>query len=269
MARDPRAGTLRDTALDLHEWISFEDDHERRTWVFDATFLRSYGRASSATAARACSTTTPPSSPRGAAATARTSSTTTTCAWSPRRPRASTPQQWQFHRRAKRGGFLDTEDGATVTRLVDGACIFLNRPGFAGGPGCALHVAALDAGERPLDWKPDVCWQLPAAPAREHRRPRLRHLHAARVEAPRLGRGRRRVPLVVHRSPTTRSSAPTRCTSTCATRSSRWSASRCTTDWWPCWSGRDGRPAPPGHPPLSPQPGWARLKALRRSSSPR
>ena len=37
----------------------------------------------------------------------------------------------------------------------------LNRPGFAGGAGCALHQAALDAGERPLDWKPDVCWQLP------------------------------------------------------------------------------------------------------------
>jgi len=32
---------LRDTALDLHEWISFEDDAEQRTWVFDATFLRS------------------------------------------------------------------------------------------------------------------------------------------------------------------------------------------------------------------------------------
>ena len=28
-------------------------------------------------------------------------------------------------------------------------------------PGCALHLAALEAGERPLDWKPDVCWQLP------------------------------------------------------------------------------------------------------------
>ena len=26
---------------DLHEWISFEDPDEHRTWVFDATFLRS------------------------------------------------------------------------------------------------------------------------------------------------------------------------------------------------------------------------------------
>jgi hypothetical protein len=39
--------------------------------------------------------------------------------------------------------------------------VFLNRPGFPGGVGCALHLAAVEAGERPLDWKPDVCWQLP------------------------------------------------------------------------------------------------------------
>ena len=45
--------------------------------------------------------------------------------------------------------------------MVDGACIFLNRPGFEGGAGCALHVAALEVGERPMDWKPDVCWQVP------------------------------------------------------------------------------------------------------------
>ena len=37
-------------------------------------------------------------------------------------------------------------DGTKVTRMVDGACIFLNRPGFPGGPGCALHRAALERG---------------------------------------------------------------------------------------------------------------------------
>ena len=56
---------------------------------------------------------------------------------------------------------LETEDGATKTRVVNGACIFLNEPDFAGGAGCALHIAALEAGERYIDWKPDVCWQLP------------------------------------------------------------------------------------------------------------
>jgi hypothetical protein len=44
---------------------------------------------------------------------------------------------------------------------VEGACIFLNRPGFAGGAGCALHLAAIDADESPTEWKPSVCWQLP------------------------------------------------------------------------------------------------------------
>ena len=34
-------------------------------------------------------------------------------------------------------------------------------PGFASGKGCALHSAALAEGERFIDWKPEVCWQLP------------------------------------------------------------------------------------------------------------
>ena len=49
----------------------------------------------------------------------------------------------------------------TNTKVVDGACIFLNRPGFEGGAGCALHLSALAFGESPTDWKPSVCWQLP------------------------------------------------------------------------------------------------------------
>jgi hypothetical protein len=57
------------------------------------------------------------------------------------------------------GIFGDAE--RTHTRVVDGACIFLNRPGFAGGEGCALHLAAVASGESPVDWKPSVCWQLP------------------------------------------------------------------------------------------------------------
>jgi hypothetical protein len=43
----------------------------------------------------------------------------------------------------------------------EGACVFLNRPGFAGGEGCALHGLALRQGRNPLETKPDVCWQLP------------------------------------------------------------------------------------------------------------
>jgi hypothetical protein len=47
------------------------------------------------------------------------------------------------------------------TRRFDGACIFLNRPGFAAGMGCSLHAFALRTGRHPLETKPEVCWQLP------------------------------------------------------------------------------------------------------------
>jgi hypothetical protein len=72
-----------------------------------------------------------------------------------------TPEQWQFHGRAKRGGWAKSDGTNRVTRVIDDVCIFSNRPGFAGGVGCALHHGALAAGERPLDWKPQVCWQVP------------------------------------------------------------------------------------------------------------
>lgn len=70
------------------------------------------------------------------------------------------PALFQFHDASIEGGVFANEK-ATNTRVVDGACIFLNRPGFAGGAGCALHLAAVDAGESPVEWKPSVCWQLP------------------------------------------------------------------------------------------------------------
>ena len=54
------------------------------------------------------------------------------------------------------------------TRVVDGACVFLNRPGFPGGGGCALHRMALRTGLHPLTTKPDVCWQLPVRREQEH-----------------------------------------------------------------------------------------------------
>lgn len=60
---------------------------------------------------------------------------------------------------------LDGDDGtpepALKTAVVDGACIFANRPGWPTGAGCAIHQWATDAGVD-LTWaKPEVCWQLP------------------------------------------------------------------------------------------------------------
>jgi hypothetical protein len=72
---------------------------------------------------------------------------------------------WQYAHKAKRGitvrDSVGADDRRRRTRTVDGGCIFLNRPGFPGGAGCALHSLALRTGRHPLETKPDVCWQLP------------------------------------------------------------------------------------------------------------
>jgi hypothetical protein len=70
------------------------------------------------------------------------------------------PDRFERHGEAAAAGIF-RDDARTHTRVVDGSCIFLNRPGFGGGTGCALHLAAVDAGESPIEWKPSVCWQLP------------------------------------------------------------------------------------------------------------
>jgi len=78
-----------------------------------------------------------------------------------------TATQWQHRSAGRKGGWTETdEDGARKTRVVDGACVFHNRPGFApgtfaDGAGCALHLLALGEEIDPLRTKPDVCWQLP------------------------------------------------------------------------------------------------------------
>jgi len=78
--------------------------------------------------------------------------------------------RWQYKKAARIGGWAELEDPDQVaegdlpsrkTRIVDGACIFLNRRGFPAGEGCALHLLALDQGREPVETKPDVCWQLP------------------------------------------------------------------------------------------------------------
>lgn len=50
-----------------------------------------------------------------------------------------------------------------IVKHKDGhqGCIFANRSDFQNGAGCAFHVAAVRRGEDPIDWKPEICWQVP------------------------------------------------------------------------------------------------------------
>ena len=147
---------------DNHEWLSLEDGNGV-TWLFDTAFLLSnyqciYGKG--------CPSIEPEPDP---------SHTIGCCSHGAhfvdgddrrrvlRRVEQLGDDEWQHRRRAlSRGGPLKkSKSGEWVTRKVGGACIFLNRDGFSGGAGCALHSAALRRGARPLDWKPAVCWQVP------------------------------------------------------------------------------------------------------------
>src|SRR3954453_14631041 len=147
---------------DLHEYVSFEDPEEDRTWVFDVTFFLSNWTCIYGQGCQGVLTGPAPELVQGCCSYGAHFIDDEDIATVEAAAARLTDAQWQFRRKGRKGGFLETQDdGTRITRLVDGACIFLNRPGFPAGAGCALHQAALAAGERPMDWKPDVCWQLP------------------------------------------------------------------------------------------------------------
>jgi hypothetical protein len=152
----------RGSAPTAHEWISFDDPDELRTWVFDVTFLLSKWQCIFGRGCQGVLTGPAPELAQGCCSYGAHFTDRADVARVKAAAKTLQPDQWQFLTAGRRGGILRTEaDGTKVTRLVEGACVFLNRPGFPGGPGCALHRAALDRGLEPLDLKPDVCWQLP------------------------------------------------------------------------------------------------------------
>lgn len=153
--------------LDRHELVSFEDPNEERTWVFDVTFLVSnwqciFGSGCQGVYSEEATDLEEGCCSHGAHLVDKADRKNLK-----KHAAQLTDEQWQFRHLAlgpdgRVTGITEKNDEAVhVTRVVNGACIFLNRPGFAGGSGCALHRAAIGAGERPLDWKPEVCWQLP------------------------------------------------------------------------------------------------------------
>jgi hypothetical protein len=148
---------------DLHEWVSFEDPEEDRTWLFDVTFLTSdwtciFGRGCKGVLTEDYSEEIQGCCSYGAHFTGP-DDIAHTLAMAER----LTPTQWQFHDEGRSGDLTVTDaDGVTTTRLHEDACIFLNRPGFDGdGLGCAFHHLAEANGQRHVDVMPEVCWQVP------------------------------------------------------------------------------------------------------------
>jgi hypothetical protein len=144
-----------------HEWMSFKDPEEERTWMIDVTFLESAWTCIFGQGCQGVLTGPAPELVQGCCSYGAHFSSAEDIKRVEKAAARLTAEQWQFKGRAAKGGIVSKNGKEKTTRLVKGACIFLNRPGFAAGPGCALHSAAVQAGVAPLRWKPDVCWQLP------------------------------------------------------------------------------------------------------------
>lgn len=147
---------------DGHHWYAVEDPESKATWMFDTTFLLSGYRCIYGDGCQSIDHDPNTSDLLGCCLHGAHFVDAGDRKHVLAQIERLEPEEWQFHDRAKRkGGPIKRKGKDWVTRKADGACIMLNREGFAGGAGCALHGAALRRGERPLDWKPAVCWQVP------------------------------------------------------------------------------------------------------------
>ena len=146
---------------DSHEWISFEDDEEQRTWVFDITFLTSNWSCIFGNGCQGVLTGPAPELVQGCCSYGAHMVDKKDARHVLTVAATLTPEEWQYHGATTKPLVHKNKDGDLVTRLKDDACIFLNRPGFAAGAGCAFHIAAVNRGVNPLTLKPGVCWQLP------------------------------------------------------------------------------------------------------------
>ncbi|HET7487334.1 MAG TPA: hypothetical protein VFJ85_05350 [Acidimicrobiales bacterium] len=153
---------MTDALPDAHEWVSFEDEDDDRTWVFDVTFLLSPWTCIFGAGCQGVLTGPAPELVQGCCSYGAHFTDDDDVERVVQAAQTLTAEQWQFRSQGRRLGVVKQDpEGATVTRIVKDACIFLNRPDFHAGPGCALHLAALQRGIPPLVLKPDVCWQLP------------------------------------------------------------------------------------------------------------
>lgn len=150
------------------EWVTFEDPKEEgRSWQIDVTFLLSSWECIFGCGCQGVLTGPAPELVQGCCSYGAHFSDRKDRDHVVRTAKLLTADEWQFIEAGHKKGIYaksgKDEDGKQEwrTRLVDDACIFLNRPGFPAGPGCALHVHGMRHGKHHSDLKPEVCWQLP------------------------------------------------------------------------------------------------------------
>lgn len=145
------------------EWVTFDDPlRKKHVWHVDVTFLTSPWTCIFGRGCQGVLTEPSPELVQGCCSYGAHASDAKDRKLVERVARRLTAQDWQHRKRGtKKGVWVKVAKDDWRTRMADGACIFLNRPGFEGGAGCALHVYAERTGVHHSDVKPEVCWQLP------------------------------------------------------------------------------------------------------------
>ncbi len=143
------------------DWLSFE--HNGETYMFDLTFLNSNWECIFGRGCKGIHETDTTELGHGCCSHGAHFADKLDRSRTSRAIKRLTDDQWQLKGVAEDlgGPIVRDEEGDWVTRTHDGACIMLNRADSPRGVGCALHVAALDDGASFVDYKPEVCWQLP------------------------------------------------------------------------------------------------------------
>jgi hypothetical protein len=153
------------------EWVTFDDPaDEGRTWQVDVTFLLSSWECIFGCGCQGIWTEPTPELVHGCCTYGAHFTDKADREHVVRVSKTLGPDEWQYAKLGRKRGIWekvepdpDDEDDTPEwkTRVVDDACIFLNRTDFAAGPGCALHLHALNTGHHFSEYKPEVCWQVP------------------------------------------------------------------------------------------------------------
>lgn len=145
------------------EWVTFPDpSRKKHVWHIDVTYLTSNHMCIFGAGCQGVLTEKAPEQMEGCCSYGAHASDTKDRKHVEKVVKELTDEDWQFRKKGlKKGVWVKVEKDDWRTRLHDDACIFLNRAGFEGGAGCALHIYAMRTGQHHSDVKPEVCWQVP------------------------------------------------------------------------------------------------------------
>ena len=149
------------------EWVMFDDPREDgRIWQIDVTFMLSSWDCIFGSGCQGVHAEPTPELSQGCCSFGAHFSDRDDRRHVERIAKELPDDLWQFAKIGRKRGIaakIGTHDGKADwrTRLVDDACIFLNRPGWKSGPGCALHQWGMRTGTHHSALKPEICWQLP------------------------------------------------------------------------------------------------------------